>query len=87
MSSKFFSQALWRSPRRNKIGHDLGPFSISQKIVLSSSREQVIFEDLQASRPRPRASNCVIEEVVEAKYVLEESTSVNSLFSALIDGS
>ena len=24
-------QALWRSSRRNKIGHDLGPFSTSQK--------------------------------------------------------
>ena len=30
MSSKFFSQALWCS-RRNKIGHDLGPFSTCQK--------------------------------------------------------
>ena len=34
MSSKFFSQALWRSSRRNKIDHDLGPFSTSQKLVL-----------------------------------------------------
>ena len=31
MSSKFFSQALWHSSRRNKIGHDLGPFSTRQK--------------------------------------------------------
>ena len=34
--------------------HDLGPFSIRQKIVLSSIRGQGIFEDLQASRSRPR---------------------------------
>ena len=62
MSLKFFSQALWRSSRRNKIGHDLGPFSASQKIVLSSSRRQGIFKDLQASKPRPRTSNRVLED-------------------------
>ena len=32
---KFFSQVLWRAPRQNNIGHDLGTFSTSQKIVLS----------------------------------------------------
>ena len=73
LSLEKFSQAFWRSPRRNKIGHDLGPFSTSQKIVLSSSRGQGIFEDLQASRLRPTTSNCVIE----AKYVLKDSTSAN----------
>ena len=31
MSSKKFLQAFWRSSRRNKIGHDFGPFSTSQK--------------------------------------------------------
>ena len=46
MSSKVFSQAFLRSSRRNKIDHDLGPFSTSQNLVLSSSREQGIFEDL-----------------------------------------
>ena len=46
MSSKFFSQALWRSLRRNNIGHELGPSSTSQKIVLSSSREQGHFRGL-----------------------------------------
>ena len=44
MSSKIFLQVLWRSSRPYKIGHDLGPFSTSQKIVLSSSRRQGIFE-------------------------------------------
>ena len=52
LSSKFFSQACWRSSRRNKIVHDLGPFSTSQKIVLSLSRGQGIFENLQTSIPR-----------------------------------
>ena len=50
----FFSQVLWRAPRRNYIAHDLRSFSTGQKIVLSSSRGQGIFEDLQGSRPRPR---------------------------------
>ena len=54
MSLRNFSQALRRSPRQNKIGHDLGLFSTSQKIVLSSSRGLSIFKDLQASRPRAR---------------------------------
>ena len=42
-----------------------------QKIVLSSSREQANFRGLEASRPRPRTSKCVLE----AKDVLEDSTS------------
>ena len=54
--------------------------STVQKIVLSSSRGQAIFEDLrlrdqgqglEASRPRSRTSKCVLE----AKDVLEDSTS------------
>ena len=57
VSSKFFSQDLWRSSRRSKIGPDLGPFSTNQEIVLFLSRRQRIFEDLQALRSRPRTSN------------------------------
>ena len=47
------------------------------KIVLSSSRGQGIFRGLEASRPRPRpkTSKCILEYVVEAKDVLEDSTS------------
>ena len=44
MFSKFFPQALWRSSRRHKIGHDLGAFLTSQNILLFSSRRQGIFE-------------------------------------------
>ena len=62
MSSKNFSQAIWCSSGRNKICLDLGPFSRSQRIVLSSSRGLGIFEDLQGSRPRPKTSNCVLED-------------------------
>ena len=45
------------------------------KIVLSSSRGQGNFRGLEASRPRPRTSKCVLEDVHEAKDVLEDSTS------------
>ena len=40
MSLKFFSEALLRSSRRNKVGHNLGPFSTSQKIVVSSGDDR-----------------------------------------------
>ena len=43
-----------------------------QKIVLPSSRGQGNFRGLEASRPRPRTSKCVLE----AKDVLVDSTSV-----------
>ena len=42
-----------------------------QKILLSLSRGQANFRGLEASRPRPRTSKCVLE----AKDVLEDSTS------------
>ena len=46
-----------------------------QKIVLSSSRGQANFWGLEASRPRPRTSKWALEDVLEAKDVLEDSTS------------
>ena len=45
--------------------------STVQKIVLSSSRGQGNFRGLEASRPRPRTSKCVLE----AKDVIKDSTS------------
>ena len=47
--------------------------STVQKIVLFSSRGQGNFQGLEASRPR--TSKCVLEDVLEAKDVLEDSTS------------
>ena len=65
--------------------------STVQKIVLSSSRGQANFRGLEASRPRPRprtwpsrprprprTSKCVLEDVLEAKDVLEDSTSASN---------
>ena len=47
--------------------------STVQKIVLSSSQGQSNFRGLEPSRPR--TSKCVLEDVLEAKDVLEDSTS------------
>ena len=46
------------------------------KIVLSSNRGQGNFRGLEALRPR--TSKCVLEDVLEAKDVLEDSTSAYS---------
>ena len=67
-SQKFFK----RSPRKNafqKIFQPLHKILTFQKIVLSSSRGQANFRGLEASRPRPRTSKSVLEDV------LEDSTS------------
>ena len=79
-SQKFFK----RSPLQNvfqKIFQPLHKILTFQKIVLSSSRGQANFRGLEASRPRPRprTSKCVLEDVLEAKDVLEDSTSVIQL--------
>ena len=80
-AQKFFR----RSPLKNifqKIFQALHKILTIQKIVLSSSRGQANFRGLEASRPRPRTwpsrprtSKCVLEDVLEAKDVLEDSTS------------
>ena len=44
-------------------------------MLLSSSRGQGNFRGPEASRPRPRISKCVLEDVLEARDVLEDSTS------------
>ena len=70
-SQKFFK----RSPRKSvfqKIFQALHKILTILKILLSSSRGQANFWGLEASRPRPRTSKCVLE----AKDVLEDSTSV-----------
>ena len=86
-SQKFFK----RSPRKNafqKIFQPLHKILTFQKIVLSSSRGQANFRGLEASRPRPRTwpsrprprtSKSVLEDVLEAKDVLEDSTSDKNL--------
>ena len=81
-SSKIFFR---RSPKKNGLDKNLKliyKILTIQKIVLSSSREQGNFRELEASRPRPRTSKCVLEDVFEAKEVLEDSTSdINCKYS------
>ena len=43
--------------------------------MLSSSQGQSNFRGLEVSRPRPRTSKCVLEDVLVAKDVLEDSSS------------
>ena len=69
-SQKFFK----RSPQKNvfqKILQALHKILTIQKILLFSSRGQANFRRLEASRPRPRTSKCVLEDV------LEDSTSAS----------
>ena len=69
-SQKFFK----RSPQKHvfqKIFQALHKILTIQKIVLSSSRGQANFRGLETSRPRPRTSKCVLEDV------LKDSTSAS----------
>ena len=88
-----------RSPQKNvfqKIFQALHKILTIQKILLSSSRGQANFRGLEASRPRPRTwpsrprprtSKCVLEDVLEdvleAKDVLEDSTSAPHILSGI----
>ena len=65
-SQKFFK----RSPQNNafqKIFQALHKILTIQKLVLSSSRGQANFRGLEASRPRPRTSKCVLEDSTSDK--------------------
>ena len=85
---KNFSGNLQKKTVFQEIFHALHKLLTTLKIVLFSSRGQTNFEGLEASRPRPktwpsrpkprpRTSNCVLEDVLEAKNVLKDSTSGN----------
>ena len=68
-SQKFFKRSTQKNAFQ-KIFQALSKILTIQKILLSSSRGQANFRGLEASRPRPRTSKCVLE----AKDVLEDST-------------
>ena len=83
---KFFKRTPKKEVQKIFSG-DLQNFNNS-KIVLSSSRGRGNFRGLEASRPRtsssrPRTSKCVLEDVLEAKEVLEDSTSAGYYFFLL----
>ena len=93
-SSKFFSGDLKKKEKKDlqnffqaistknglekNFSIDLQNFNHS-KIVLFSIRVQGNFWGLEALRPRPRTSKCVLENFFEAKDVLEDSTSDKNL--------
>ena len=60
-SQKFFKRSLQKNVFQ-KIFQALHEMLTIQKIVLSSSRGQANFRGLEASRPRPRTSKCVLED-------------------------
>ena len=66
LQKKRFSEKFFRrSPEKNifqKIFQSIRKISTTQKIVLFSSREQGNFRGLQALRPSPRTSKCVLED-------------------------
>ena len=69
-SQKFFK----RSPQKNvfqKIFQALHKILTIQKIVLSSSRGQANFRGIEASRPRPRTSKCVLEDSSSVTDILK----------------
>ena len=70
-SSKNFSGVLQQKKPSKIVFRAICKISTIQKKVLSSSQGQGNFRRLEASRPRPRTSKCVLE----AKEVLEDSIS------------
>ena len=62
---KNFSSDLHKKNVFQKIFQALHKILTIQKIVLSSSRGHANFQGLEASRPRPRTSKCVLEDVLE----------------------
>ena len=69
VSTKIFQAISTKKNVFQKIFQALHKILTIKKILLSSSRGQANFRGLEASRPRPRTSKCVLEDV------LEDSTS------------
>ena len=70
---KFFSGDIQKDQVLKIIFQAIYKLLTNQKIVLSSRRRQGNFRGLEASRPRPRTSKCVLE----ARDILEDFTSAN----------
>ena len=86
---KFFSGDLYfRKPKKRssqffrKVSGVFQQNFNGSKIVLSSSRGQGNFRGLEASRPR--TSKCVLEDVLEAKDILEDSASGMKFVNGLV---
>ena len=66
----FFSGDLHKK-RRKKNFQPIYKILTIQKIVLSSRRGQGSFRGLEATRPRPRTSKCVLEDSTSDAYIDE----------------
>ena len=67
----FFSGDLsLRKPKKGFCRFSARFLAFSNKISMVQN-----FRGLEASRPRPRTSNCVLKDILEAKDVLKDSTS------------
>ena len=76
--TKFFK----RSPQKNafqKIFQALHKILTIQKLVLSSSRGQANFRGLEASKPRPRTSKCVLEDSTSGEHYSHVTSSMNEI--------
>ena len=67
-SQKFFRRSLQKNVFQ-KIFQALHKILTIQKIVLFSSRGQANFRGLEASRPKPRTSKCVLEDSTSGEYI------------------
>ena len=66
-SQKFFQAISKKKGLHKNFSSDLHKILTNQKIVLSSPRGQANFRGLEASRPRPRTSKCVLEDSTSDK--------------------
>ena len=82
-SQKFFK----RSPQKNvfqNIFQALHDILTIQNIVLSSSQGQANFRGLEASRPRPRTSKCVLEDSTSGNKYSKTTKARNLKFGQTI---
>ena len=75
-SQKFFKRFPLKNVFQN-IFQALHKILTFQKIVLSSSRGQANFRGLEASRPRPRTSKCVLEDSTSVMHAYQSAYFVH----------
>ena len=76
LQKKVFKIFFRRSPEKNvfqKFFQALHKILTIQKIVLSSSPGQTNFRELEASRPRPKTSKCVLEDSTSGNKHLQNA--------------
>ena len=72
---KNFFRSISKKTVQKTIFQPINKILTIQKRVLSSSRGQGNFRGLEASRPKPRTSKCVLENSTSGKYCRQVSYS------------